>query len=406
MVALPPADAPRRAGGPSRPRPGAWRLAPALVACALIAAGCSGGGGGGGGGGDGGGGGSSGGGSSGGTTGPAADLPPAEVPGREAYSLVFHDDFDDAARLAANWTTQTGSLEGNKELEWYGPGGVSLVKDEVGGETVSAVQLALRKRTPAGASTYPIATLCPLYPPTSYPQYYPDGAATSCTASGRTSVPYQFESGALLSKGRFAFRYGYLEVRARLSRGFALWPAIWMRDGYSGADYHEIDLMEGFNPFAQTIRASYFDTLANLYSVMDKALAPPGGDVGLLADGTLCREYSTKPGTTCGAAVDLSAGYHVYGLVWTSTGYAFYLDHHLVFRSASAEDTICHHYGYVRLDLAFGNNAWEFDWKARGLDPLGVDLADAALFPKKTLEVDYVKVWQPAVDVCTAASCP
>lgn len=65
-----------------------------------------------------------------------------------------------------------------------------------------------------------------------------------------------YTSGSLTTRGRFDFRYGRLEARARLPRGRGVWPAIWM----SGANVGEvgwpmcgeIDVMEyvGFDPDA------------------------------------------------------------------------------------------------------------------------------------------------------------
>src|SRR5690554_4041749 len=80
------------------------------------------------------------------------------------------------------------------------------------------------------------------------------------------SVKYQ--TGCILTKDRFSFRYGKLEVRAKLSKGKGSWPAIWMMPQasvYGGwPDSGEIDVMEhlNFDPFVyQTLHSHHIDRL-------------------------------------------------------------------------------------------------------------------------------------------------
>lgn len=64
----------------------------------------------------------------------------------------------------------------------------------------------------------------------------------------------QYTSARLVSKGRRAWLYGRMEVRARLPKGLGTWPAIWMlpeHNKYGGwPKSGEIDVMEhvGFDP--------------------------------------------------------------------------------------------------------------------------------------------------------------
>jgi len=80
------------------------------------------------------------------------------------------------------------------------------------------------------------------------------------------SVKYQ--TGCIQTKDRFSFRYGKLEVRAKLSKGKGSWPAIWMMPQasvYGGwPDSGEIDVMEhlNFDPFVyQTLHSHHIDRL-------------------------------------------------------------------------------------------------------------------------------------------------
>src|SRR5690606_27430864 len=76
------------------------------------------------------------------------------------------------------------------------------------------------------------------------------------------SVKYQ--TGCIQTKDKFSFKYGKLEVRAKLSKGKGSWPAIWMmpQDSKYGGwpDSGEIDVMEhlNFDPFVyQTLHSHH-----------------------------------------------------------------------------------------------------------------------------------------------------
>ena len=78
------------------------------------------------------------------------------------------------------------------------------------------------------------------------------------------SVKYQ--TGCIESKGKFSFKYGKVEVRAKLSKGKGSWPAIWLmpeKSIYGGwPNSGEIDIMEHLNADTivyQTIHSNYVD---------------------------------------------------------------------------------------------------------------------------------------------------
>src|SRR5690554_5922690 len=80
------------------------------------------------------------------------------------------------------------------------------------------------------------------------------------------SVKYQ--TGCIQTKDRFFFKYGKLEVRAKLSKGKGSWPAIWMmpqNSQYGGwPDSGEIDVMEhlNFDSYVyQTLHSHHIDKL-------------------------------------------------------------------------------------------------------------------------------------------------
>lgn len=339
--------------------------------------------------------------------------PPAAVTGGATWDQMFVDDFSDPARTAALWDTGMRSgaktLEGNTELQWYDPANSAVTTDTDNGSTIGVLRQTLTRSTTTGRY-YTVRTICRLYPPAQFPQYYNAAANNTCSDTNTTAtlVPYQFKSGMLNNAKSFAYRYGYLEARVKMPKGFAIWPALWLRDWQSWS--YEIDAMEGFDANARLYRGTYWWGNGSHWSMENDA----GGDVGLLASGGTCHAYVPLKATTtkageCSLAntVDLSAGYHRIGLNWTPTSYEFYLDGMKVWQSPAGA-SIDPAYNHLILNLAFGNNPWEFDWLAKSVRPLEANLGDTAMFPKTTIEWDSVRVWQApgAHDVCTTGSCP
>ena len=76
----------------------------------------------------------------------------------------------------------------------------------------------------------------------------------------------KYQTGCIHTKDHFAFKYGKVEVRAKLAEGKGSWPAIWMMPQhakYGGwPKSGEIDIMEHLNSdkkVYQTIHSSYVD---------------------------------------------------------------------------------------------------------------------------------------------------
>lgn len=316
---------------------------------------------------------------------PDAGAPPAAVTGGAAWDVMFDDEFSDPAATAAKWSNGMRSgaktLGGNGELQWYQPAN-SVVDGGVLTQTI--------KKESVPGTTYPANVLSEL------------------GQSARAGMPYQFTSGMLNNAKSFGYRYGYVEARVKMPKGFGFWPALWMRDWQPWS--YEIDVMEGFDANARTLRSSYWWGNEQ-HTGMDIAA---GGDIGLLSSGGLCHAYAPAPATTsatgkCSVAnsMDLSAGYHTIGLNWTPTKYEFYFDGQKSFESPAGAD-VDRAYNHLILNLAFGNTAWEFDWNKEGIDPFSVNLTDGVRFFKPSIEWDYVRVWQAPGqhDVCTSGSCP
>lgn len=135
------------------------------------------------------------------------------------WLLVWSDEFDGSALDASKWSFQIGdgcaiSLcgWGNNELQWYQPDNVS-----VGGGMLTITARAER-------------------------------AGGVGAGGGPGSVVRDYTSSRIRSLGKGVWRYGRIDVRARLPIGQGLWPAIWMMPTDSAygawAASGEIDIVE------------------------------------------------------------------------------------------------------------------------------------------------------------------
>ena len=163
---------------------------------------------------------------------------------------------------------------------------------------------------------------------------------------------YDYTSGLVETGGdqygyshKFAFQYGYMEVRIKVPAGQGLWPAFWLWPA-NYQDPPEIDIMEilGSEPQETNMTVHY-----------------PGGNAGYVFDG-----------------VNLSRNFHIYGCEWTPDYIAWFLDGVEVARFSDAAD-VSHQPMYLILNLAVGG-----DWPG----PVSNSVLPA------TMEVDWVRVYQ------------
>lgn len=85
--------------------------------------------------------------------------------------------------------------------------------------------------------------------------------------------PAPYLTAAVSSKGKFAFKYGKVQIRARFKSAQGAWPALWMlgKDGRWPAN-GEIDLMEHLN-FDNKV----YQTVHSTYTQKDKSNTPKQG---------------------------------------------------------------------------------------------------------------------------------
>lgn len=107
------------------------------------------------------------------------------------------------------------------------------------------------------------------------------------------SLPYS--SGMISSAGRFSFRYGYVEMRARVPAGQGLWPAFWLLPE-SRRWPPEIDVME---------------LLGSEPDRVHQTLHP--------ADGSSMTSFETT-------GVRYSEGWHTFAMDWRPDSLVFFVD--------------------------------------------------------------------------------
>lgn len=177
-----------------------------------------------------------------------------------------------------------------------------------------------------------------------------------------------YTSGSIHTWNKQHFKYGRIEVKAKLPTGFGTWPAIWMlgtnRDKVGWPECGEIDIMEnvGFNP----------DVIhANIHT--DK--------------------YNHAEGTGKGDQIEVEAPYnqfYIYAVEWSPVKIDFFIDDQKYFTYEN-EGT--------------GEAAWPFDQDfylilntAIGGTWGGKEGIDDSIFPQQYL-IDYVRYYQKANSV-------
>lgn len=142
------------------------------------------------------------------------------------WALVWSDEFDGNRIDAAKWSLAVDCWGGgNNERQCYTASGANAAVSD-GMLTITALHQTVRG--PA------------------LPESLREGKAGSAAMA---SKPYS--SARLSTRGKADWRYGRIEVRAKLPEGQGTWPAIWMlpRDDHYGrwAASGEIDIMEAVN---------------------------------------------------------------------------------------------------------------------------------------------------------------
>lgn len=172
-----------------------------------------------------------------------------------------------------------------------------------------------------------------------------------------------YTSASVTTRGVASWRYGRIEVRAKLPTGRGMWPAIWMLgeniDEVGWPECGEIDIMEnvGFDP----------DRIhANVHT----------------------EAFNHVLGTNLGASVEIPRPYedfHLYAVEWSADRIDFYVDGEQYFSfgnsGAGAAEWPFDQPHFLILNAAIGGG-----WG-------GQQGIDDSIFPQQYL-IDYVRVYQ------------
>ncbi len=173
----------------------------------------------------------------------------------------------------------------------------------------------------------------------------------------------KYTSARLITKDKAEFKYGRIEIRAKLPSGRGTWPAIWMlgknRVEAGWPLCGEIDIMEHVGYDKDSIH----------------------GTIHTLA-------YNHMKGTQKGKAIFIENPYnafHIYTIEWTAEKIDFLVDgviyNHIANEHLSEKEWPFDQPFYLILNLAVGGN-----WGGKK----GID---ETVFPA-SMEIDYVRVYQ------------
>lgn len=255
---------------------------------------------------------------------PARADDPVPIATKGAWQLIFEDEFNATSLDREKWTTcywwnKDGCTNlGNEELQWYRPENVSL--------SDGSLRLTARRQKVKGIEGRTFA--------------YTSGIVTT----GR-------DYDELPRPSRVRFRYGHVEVKAKVPEGKGFWAAIWLLPE-TRKSRPEIDIMEVLGDSASTLRMHYHyvDAATQKKSV--------GKDV---------------------ETADLTKDWHVYSLTWDADKIIWYFDGKEVWRHSDAA-TISSEDMYLLLNLAVGG-----EWAGSP--------SKKTIFPSDYL-IDYVRIWQ------------
>ena len=132
---------------------------------------------------------------------------------QKRYELIWHDEFDKDGRPGKDWTFEKGFVR-NEELQWY--------QEE--NAIVKGGCLIIEGRK----------------------QRIENNAYEEGSANWKKNRPYaEYTSSSLTTRNSFSFRYGRVEVRAKIPTASGSWPAIWLLGNkYEWPQNGEIDMLE------------------------------------------------------------------------------------------------------------------------------------------------------------------
>ena len=164
-----------------------------------------------------------------------------------------------------------------------------------------------------------------------------------------------FTSARLKTQNKYSFKYGKVEVRAKLPTGGGTWPAIWMLGNsistVSWPNCGEIDIMEH---------------KGNVPDVIHGSLHYPGN-------------FGGNANTNTASFAGTQSNFKVYKVLWTANSIKFYVDNQLFHTFINNGTTPFNANFFLLLNVAMGGTF------GGAIDPA---------FTQSAMEVDYLRVYQ------------
>jgi beta-glucanase (GH16 family) len=164
-----------------------------------------------------------------------------------------------------------------------------------------------------------------------------------------------YTSARLLSKGKFSFKYGKIEVRAKLPAGGGTWPAIWMLgDNISSAGWPacgEIDIMEHVG-----------NSLNKIYGTLHYP-----------------EHFGANGSGSTVMISNVTTEFHVYSMEWSNTTIKILVDNVPFYIFGNSGTLPFNQNFFIILNIAIGGKF------GGNIDPN---------FTSGTMEIDYVRVYQ------------
>lgn len=194
-------------------------------------------------------------------------------------------------------------------------------------------------------------------------QYYTSRAENVIVSDGTLKITakkedyngFSYTSARLLTKNKFSFKYGKVEISAKVPQGVGTWPALWMLGSNISTvgwpNCGEIDIMEHLGRQLNTIYGT---------------LHYPGRSGGSANGATKVIENA-------------STQFHTYTLDWTASYIKIYVDNQLFHTVTNSNSIPFNQNFFLLVNVAMGGNF------AGSIDP-AVTTA--------TMEVDYIRIYK------------
>ena len=193
-------------------------------------------------------------------------------------------------------------------------------------------------------------------------QYYTNRSENVYVSNGTLKIVTKKESylgssytsSRMLTKGKFSFKYGKIEMRAKLPKGGGTWPAFWMLgdniDSVGWPACGEIDIMEH---------------VGNSLNIIHGTLHSPG-------------RSGASPDTGTTTITNATEEFHIYTAEWTAATIKFYVDNKLFYTFANSTSFPFNNKFFIIVNSAIGGN-------------FGGTIDSN--FTSSTYEIDYIRVY-------------